>query len=213
MLLQKGQRLLMIGDSVTDAGRARPIGEKAGLGNGYPALVKALLDSAYPELAIRVTNTGVSGNTVRDLKKRWREDVIDLRPDWVSIMIGINDVWRQFDSPEITESHVYLAEYADTLDALVLSTEPLVSGIVLMTPYFMEPLKDDAMRAAMDKYGAAVKRIADTYGTLFVDTQAIFDGLLGHMHSANIAWDRVHPNLAGHMALARGLLGALEFDR
>src|SRR3954452_17883523 len=96
--IQPNSKLLMIGDSITDCERARPVGEGlfAALGKGYVSLVDALLGATYPEREIRVVNMGSSGNTVRDLKSRWRTDVLDLRPDWLSMMIGINDVWRQF---------------------------------------------------------------------------------------------------------------------
>ena len=83
-------------------GRARPIGEGRAddaLGRGYVMMVDALLGAVYPERMIRVINMGVSGNTTRDLKARWQRDVLDLKPDWLSIMIGANDVWRQYDSP------------------------------------------------------------------------------------------------------------------
>jgi len=214
MKLQKNDTLLMIGDSITDFGRARPVGEglHAGVGTGYPMFVRAFLETSYPELNIHVINMGTSGDNVRDLRARWQTDVFDQAPDWVSVMIGVNDVWRQFDQPGIAKSHVYLPEYAETLDALVKETLPRVKGMVLMTPYYMEPNAEDTMRARMDEYGAAVRDIAGKYGTLFVDTQARFNALLRHMHSTNIAWDRVHPNPTGHMLLARALLDALDFD-
>src|SRR5579884_4100370 len=111
MLLEKNDKLVLIGDSITDCGRS-PAGEGAneGIGRGYVAQIEALLHSVYPELSIRVINKGTSGNTVRDLKARWETDVLDLKPDWLSIMIGINDVWRQFDRPLIVESHVHIGE-------------------------------------------------------------------------------------------------------
>src|ERR1700677_1409337 len=121
MKLAPKTKLLMIGDSITDAGRARPIGEGRNdeLGRGYVALGDALLNSIYPEAAIRTINVGTSGNTVRDLKDRWQTDVLDLKPDWLSVMIGINDVWRQFDSPPHHEIHVHPGEYESTLDELL----------------------------------------------------------------------------------------------
>src|SRR5262245_43928843 len=108
MLIGAKEKLVMIGDSITDCGRARPFGEGLfdAIVKGYVGLVDALITAAYPELGIRVVNVGTSGNTVRDLKDRWDTDVIELKPDWLSIMIGTNDVWRQFDSPLIAESHV-----------------------------------------------------------------------------------------------------------
>jgi lysophospholipase L1-like esterase len=209
-------KLVMIGDSITDCGRARPVGEAgidgSGLGTGYVSLVDSLLRAAYPQGRIRVVNMGTSGNTVRDLAERWQTDVLDLEPDWLSIMIGINDVWRQFDSPLRTEQQVGLEEYETTLRRLAESTRPTVQGLVMMTPYFIEPLRADPMRARMDEYGAVVRRIAAEVGAVLVDTQAAFDGLLAHTHPMTIAWDRVHPAPVGHMALARALLNAVGFE-
>ena len=216
LALQPNTKLVMIGDSITDCGRARPVGESgldaSGLGNGYVSLVNALLQSGSPEQHIRVVNVGASGNTVSDLKARWKTDVTDLQPDWLSIMIGINDVWRQFDSPLQPEGHVALAEYDATLQALVRRVRPRLRGLILMTPYFIEPLRSDPMRARMDEYGAVVRRIADAERAILVDTHAAFDSLLQHVHPMTIAWDRVHPNPTGHMLLARAFLDALGFE-
>jgi len=215
MKLITGDKLLMIGDSVTDVGRSFPVGEGGGeapLGRGYVSYVDGLLKSIYPDLPIRVVNMGTSGHTERNLKARWQTDVLDLKPDWVSIMIGINDVWRQFDRPQMVEEHVYQEEYESTLDELVAITKPRVKGIVLMTPFFIEASKQDAMRLEMDQYGAIVRKTAEKHDALFVDTQQAFDAMTAHMYSAAIAWDRVHPNTAGHMALARAFLNALDFE-
>ena len=69
-------------------------------------MLESMFAAYYPELFLRVTNSGVSGNTSRDLLARFDRDVVELNPDWISICIGINDVWRQFDSPAIVDSHV-----------------------------------------------------------------------------------------------------------
>ena len=213
MKLIKHSKLVMIGDSITDAGRAQPAGEGLGgaLGSGYVSLVDALLGTAYPDYGIRVVNMGTSGHTVRDLEKRWQTDVLDKNADWLSVMIGINDVWRQFDSPLRPETHVLPDEYEQTLDALLTQTRPIVQNIVLMTPFYIEPNHADAMRARMDEYGAIVRRLSEKHGTLFVDTQAAFDAVLTAVYPATLAWDRVHPSQTGHMVLARSFLKAVEF--
>jgi lysophospholipase L1-like esterase len=213
MKLHPNSTLLMIGDSITDCGRARPVGEAVSwdLGNGYVSLINALIGATYPEQNIRIRNLGVSGNTVRDLAARWQTDVLDLKPDWLSIMIGINDVWRQFDSPLQTEWHVSLEEYASILEKLVCSAQPQLRGLVLMTPYFIETCKADPMRAAMDRYGKAVCQLAEQYQAILVDTQAAFDAVLTVVHPMALASDRVHPNLTGHMVLARAFLKALNY--
>jgi len=207
-------KLVMVGDSITDAGRARPVGEGRGdaIGKGYVMMVEALLGAVYPDQWIRVVNQGISGNTVRDLKARWQTDVLALAPDWVSIMIGANDVWRQFDSPLQTETHVLIEEYETTLDELVLTTLPKVKGMVLITPFYLEPSRADPMRAAMDRYGAAVRRLAEKRGTVFVDSQAPFDAVLKTYYPATLNWDRVHPDYVGSMVLARAFVDAVGFD-
>lgn len=214
MKLEQGQKLLFIGDSITDCDRNKPDGEGLfhALGRGYVALVDALLTSVYPELGIRVVNKGIGGNTVRDLKGRWENDVVNQRPDWLAVMIGINDVWRQFDVPFIKDWHVYIDEYESTLRDLVRRSKPLAKGIVLMSPFYIEPNEQDAMRAAMDRYGAVVRRIADDEGVLFVDTQAAFNEVLHTLYAGTLAWDRVHPTQAGHMILVRAFLNAVDFD-
>jgi lysophospholipase L1-like esterase len=212
--IRDGEKLLMVGDSITDCGRARPIGEGGGegLGRGYVTLVNAALGAIYPDRIIRVVNMGTSGDQVRHLKARWMGDVLDLEPDWLSVMIGINDVWRRFDQPQMKELHVPLAEYEETLDDLVVRAKAQVRGLILMTPYFIEPNRTEPMRIAMDEFGEAVKRIAVARGAILVDTQSVFDGILEKRHPMSLAWDRIHPEAIGHMALARAFLDAIDFE-
>ncbi len=215
MLFEKGDKILFIGDSISDFDRARPVGE--GLfnawGTSYVADVGATLACAYPELGLRVVNMGISGNQVRDLLARWQSDVLDLKPDWVSVLIGINDVWRQFDCPQMPETHVSPEEYRAGYEELIQRTLPLVKGMVLMTPYFMEPNRADPMRSRMDQYGQIVRELAQRHGLVFVDLQAGWDQLFQHMHPCNIAWDRIHPNQIGHMHIARQFLRAVGATR
>jgi len=215
MIFEKNDTIVFIGDSISDYDRKRPVGE--GLfnawGTSYVANVGATLMCSYPELSLRIKNVGISGNQVRDLDARWQTDVLDQKPDWVSVLIGINDVWRQFDTPTITESHVPLDEFEKTYESLITRTLPHVKGMILMTPYFMEPNRSDPMRARMDQYGAVVRKLADKYALKFVDLQAGWDWLFEHMHPCAIAWDRIHPNQIGHMHIARQFLRAVGADR
>ena len=212
MRIAANSKLVFIGDSITDCGRARPVGEGLfeAIGKGYVGLVSGLLGSICPERHIRVVNMGSSGNTVRDLNARWQTDVLDLKPDWLAIMIGINDVWRQFDLPLQPETHVGIAEYEATLRELVTRTAPTLKGLVLMTPFFIEPNPQEPMRARMDEYSAVVKRLAKESGAACVDVQAAFNQVLAHCHPGALAWDRVHPNVTGHMVIARAFLRAVD---
>jgi lysophospholipase L1-like esterase len=213
MIIEPNSKLLMIGDSITDCGRNLPIGEafKDGLGNGYVSLVNALLSATYPSRNIRVVNLGTSGNTVLDLAARWESDVLAQEPHWLSIMIGINDVWRQFDTPLHREEHISLNQYVVTLEKLVTETRPHLKGLILMSPYFIEPNKNEPMRAMMDKYGAAVRQVASRHRAVFIDTQAAFDSAMKYIHPMTLAWDRVHPSQTGHMILARAFLNAIGY--
>lgn len=213
MKIQQSQTLVMIGDSITDTGRTRPYGEGGGLGTGYVSLVDAFIGAVYADRLIRVLNTGSSGNTVRDLKGRWQTDVIDLKPDWVSVMIGTNDVWRQFDALKRPEVAVHAAEFEHTYSELITSTLPkLKGGMVLMTPFYVEPYKANPMRARMDEYGEIVRRIAKQNNCLFVDTQAAIEKALGDFQPGYFAGDRVHPNIYGCAVLARAFLKAIDFE-
>jgi lysophospholipase L1-like esterase len=209
--LRDQDRLVCIGDSITDCGRARPVGEGLGgaLGNGYVSLLDAMITAENPSRSVRVMNVGTSGNTSRDLVDRWQTDVIDLRPDVLTVMIGTNDVWRQFDSPSRTEHHVSPEAYRYNLEHLTQSKQHSVRSMLLATPFFLEPLVDDRMRGRMDEYGAIVKEVAAQCGVDFLDTQALFAGYLNARHSSEMAWDRVHPSVTGHYILARGFATAL----
>lgn len=214
MKIHTNSKLLMIGDSITDCGRARPIAEAShwdALGNGYVSLINAFLTATLPQERIRIVNMGIGGNTVRDLAQRWSTDVLDLQPDWLSIMIGTNDVWRQFDTRLQTETHISIDEYTKTIDKLINAIKPKLKGLVLMTPFFIEPNISDPMRALMDRYGFAVRDLAERHGGIFVDTQAAFNDAMTELHPMTLASDRVHPNLTGHMILARAFLNAIEY--
>lgn len=211
MKLAPHSKLVFIGDSITDCERARPVGEGlfGATGKGWVSLVEGLLGAIHPAHAIRVVNMGTSGNVVTDLKARWQTDALDLKPDWLVIMIGVNDVWRQFDLPRQTEIHVPPETYARTLDEIVAQARPRVKGLVLMAPFYIEPNRADAMRRRMDEYGAIVKKTAAKHDALFIDTQAAFDAVLQHVHANALAWDRVHPNNTGHAIIARAFLNAI----
>jgi lysophospholipase L1-like esterase len=212
MKIAKGSTLLMIGDSITDVGRARPVGEREGLGIGYVYFVGSLIGGVYPDRLIRVLNVGIGGDTVRNLGHRWQEDVVANKPTWVSVMIGTNDVWRQFDSIAIPEAAVQPDEYEATYTRLVRETRPNLAGMVLMTPFYVEPNRQEPMRARMDEYGAIVKRIAADNDCIFVDTQKYFDEACRSVYPGTLAGDRVHPSMYGAAILARSFLNAVEFE-
>ncbi|MBN1437894.1 MAG: SGNH/GDSL hydrolase family protein [Anaerolineales bacterium] len=213
MKISPGSSLVMIGDSITEWGREQPLADEADglLGSGYVHYVDTLIAAAYPAHRLRIWNTGIGGNTVRDLAERWKRHVLDLHPDWLSVLIGINDVWSQFDLGYPPARQISLEEYETTLERLIRETRPQLKGLVLMTPYFVEANRDVPMRAMMDRYGNVVRALAKKNRAVLVDTQAAFDAALMDAAADELADDRVHVNAVGHMILARAFLKAVDF--
>jgi lysophospholipase L1-like esterase len=208
MLFKTRQRILFIGDSITDCGRRDVF---APYGNGYVQVTRSLLAAAYPNLDLTIINRGIGGNTVRDLAVRWERDVLAEQPDWLLIKIGINDVWRAF-SDRLAEA-VPLDEYVATYRTLIERTRNGTKAqLILLTPYLIEPNRAEPMRAEMDRYGAAVAELAREYNTLLVDTQFGFDRVLSETEPNFWAEDRIHPGLPGHTVLAITLLAELGFS-
>ena len=214
MIFQDLDRIVFAGDSVTDMGSQNPVGEGLfdNVGRSYVRIIENMLAAYYPEVRVRVTNSGVGGNTSRDLLERYERDVAELDPDWVSICIGINDVWRQFDSPAIPSSWVLPEEYRENVEKMILAVKDQVKGVFLLTPYYMEPNRADFMRAKMDEYAAICRELAERHGCRLVDFQAMYEHYCRIRHSSYIAWDRVHPNQVGATLMAREFLKQCEFD-
>lgn len=214
MIFEQMDRIVFAGDSVTDMDSVQPVGEGLGdnLGRSYVRVVENMLAVYYPEIYLRVTNSGIGGNTSRDLLARYQRDVVDLEPDWVSICIGINDVWRQFDTPAMWDYQVFPDEYEKNVEQMILMVKNQVKGIFLLSPYYMEPNRQDKMRARMDEYVEICRKLAEKYQCRFVDFQKLYEDYCSIRHSTYIAWDRVHPNQVGATLMARAFLDQCEFD-
>lgn len=215
MKIRPNSTLVMVGDSITDCQRTYPDnseGLPADLGKGYVNFVNGLLTACYPSYRIQVLNRGVAGDTVRELNARWQDDVLNLKPDWLSVCIGINDVWQHFDTQYQLASLVTLDEYRRILEELLQKTTPVLKGLILLTPYFVIPNRTNAMRSMMDEYGEVVRQLATKYNACLVDTQDSIDQALVHLDPAILAWDLAHLTPVGHMILARAYLQAIDFD-
>ena len=214
MIFENMDRIVFAGDSVTDMGSDNPVGEGLfeSLGRSYVRVIENMLVAWYPELNIRITNSGISGNTSRDLLERFDRDVVSLKPDYVSICIGINDVWRQFDCPAIPELSVMPEEYERNIEKMILAVKDNVKGIFICSPYYIEPNREDTMRRRIDEYVEICRALAEKYGCFFVDFQRVYADFCKTHHSCYIAWDRVHPNQMGATLMAREFLKYCDFD-
>ncbi|MGW3892154.1 SGNH/GDSL hydrolase family protein [Micromonospora chokoriensis] len=205
MILRTGQRVVFIGDSITDCGRRD---NAAPYGSGYVSLVRALVDARHPELRLEWVNRGVNGNTVRDLAARWDDDAIAERPDWLAVLIGINDIWRRYtDRPD---QAVAIDEYERTLrDLLRRAVAATGCRLILGDPFLIEADRNDPQRADTDRYAAVVAGLAEEFDAVHVANQAAFDRVLAVSPAKRWADDRVHPHLPGHAVLADAYLDAL----
>ena len=184
--------IVLTGDSITDAGRDRS--DLASWGSGYAALIGQALAEE------RVINTGISGNRVTDLQRRWDQDVLAHEPAVLSIMIGINDTWRRYDRDDPTSTQAYAAGYRDIV------TRALAAGVerVILVEPFLLPVTDEqwAWREDLDPKIQAVRRLASDLGTGYLATDGPLAQRAATVGAATLAADGVHPTPEGHRFLA-----------
>ncbi len=206
LLIENNAIVLFQGDSITDAGRTREDGSN--LGQGYPALIAAWFSALYPERHVTFLNRGISGNRVVDLRGRWQADALALNPTWISILIGINDTWRRYDSHDPTSAQAFEADYRAILDSTRRSSQ---ARLILMEPFLL-PVPDDrtAWRDDLDPKIAVVRRLARDYGALFVPLDGVFAAASVQREMAFWLPDGVHPTPAGHALIAQAWLGAVQ---
>jgi len=194
--IRPGERVLFIGDSITDCGRLD--GGPDGLGDGYVRLVAGRLPG------VTVLNRGVSGDTTADLLARWRPDCLDLRPDVLSLYIGINDTWRAFDSGMPTSTGRFAANYRELL---ATAATALDARIVLVEPFVLPVTPDqDAWYADLDPKIAAIRELAAEYGLPLVPLGDVLRRVAARVGNAALAEDGVHPTPRGHEIIAEAWL-------
>ena len=203
-------KILFHGDSITDAGRARD--NDINVGVGYPLLVKACLGFECPG-EYEFINRGISGNRVVDVYARIKKDIINLAPDVMSILIGVNDVWHDFaESPNGVDADKYYKIY-DMLIGEVKAALPDIR-IMLMEPFC---LKGSATEARWEEFSGEVKKradmakkIADKYNLPLIALQKDFDALSEKAPESYWLRDGVHPTAMGHEYIKREWLKAFN---
>lgn len=197
--IKQGDVVLFQGDSITDAGRNKE--QPHDLGRGYAFMTTALFSAAYPELKVKFWNRGISGNRVKDLLGRWETDCIELRPNWVSIYIGINDTWRKYDRNDPTSAELFEKQYRELLNQ---TKEKLGDvGLIMIEPFVL-PVPDDrrGWREDLDPKIHIVRDLAREYGALLVPLDGMFAQASVSAPPAYWAADGVHPTPAGHALIA-----------
>lgn len=198
-------KVLFQGDSITDVGRDRNNDRHPGA--GYPTLTAARISYEYPG-EYEFVNRGISGNRVVDLYARWRADAVNLRPDIISILIGVNDVWHDLDghlngveADRFEQVYGMLVEYTKRQlpDTKLIVIEPFVLKTEMTGANWDYFSKEVPLRAA------AAKRVAEKYGLDFIPMQEELDRLCEKAPAECWLVDGVHPNFAGHELIARKL--------
>lgn len=194
-------RVLFQGDSVTDCGRSRY--DDTYLGDGYVGMVAASFAARYPQRQVQFLNRGVSGDRVRDLHARWEKDCLALQPDWVSILIGINDTWRRYDRHDPTSVEAFTAAYRALLEATI------ARGIrVILCEPFLLPVsaKQRAWREDLDPKIGAIRQLAQEYRAWFLPLDELFAQAATRRKPTFWMPDGVHPSPAGHALIAQAWL-------
>ena len=205
VLIEDGALVLLQGDSITDCGRDRDNGEN--LGSGYAMIAAGTFGAMYPAKKVRFLNRGIGGNRVRDLVARWQEDCIDLKPDWLSIMVGINDTWRGFDQDDWTSIDAFESGYRDILTR---ARDEVGPKLILMEPFVL-PTPPDRLqwRVDLDPKIQAVRALAREFDAIYVPLDGLFAAAATRRDPSFWAQDGVHPAPAGHAFIASAWLQAV----
>ncbi|MGI6496446.1 MAG: SGNH/GDSL hydrolase family protein [Kiritimatiellia bacterium] len=204
-ILQNGDTILFQGDSITDFGRGAP----PGLGTGYVAMVRGLITAIRPDLDVDIVNRGVSGDRTAELLARWDADCLALRPHVLSIMIGVNDVWRKAGEWN-GQKHIPLPEYRANLAKLVESALGMgsIRHLFLMSPTSITLVNKSGLNDLVGEYAETVKEFAKTYGAVYVPSHETT--MAARLALPEVEWsgDGCHPAPAGHALLAAAWLRA-----
>jgi lysophospholipase L1-like esterase len=193
---QKDARILFQGDSITDGKRGRDLDPNHILGHGYVFIIAARHGAAFPERRLTFLNRGVSGNTVNDLAGRWQQDTLDLKPDLLSILIGVNDSGKG----------VPLDQFEQVYDKLLGDTRAANPGVrVVLCAPFMLPVgqrQGGEWNADIKRRQEVVEKLAHKYHAALVRFQPMFDAACQRAPAEYWIWDGVHPTYAGHQLMA-----------
>ena len=198
-------KILFQGDSITDAGRNRE--DYHDLGKGYPKYAAEYIREDYPDVDFEFIDLGIGGNQTKDLVARLQSDFIDIQPDIVSIMIGINDVWHHYSHGILTTDEAFEANYRQVLDALKARTN---ARIFIIQPFLLEtvdPGKQELCEELVRKQ-AIVKRLADEYADLYLPLDEVLHTQTEEEPVYYTA-DGVHPTPNGACYIGEAYLKAI----
>lgn len=216
MILNNETKILFIGDSITDCGAS--YNDPDSMGKGYPRYIQDYLYSKYPEIKLNLINKGISGNRTIDLLNRWEKDVINLQPNFLSICIGTNDIWRQFDSPQMDIISADI--YEKNLRTMLSLTKALTKASILLFEIppvengfenypCSKALEEEGNRLILE-YNKRLYKVASEFDTYFCNINKIFTYNFKHSQEIRYTIDGIHPNSTGIMTFALSWLNAIN---
>jgi acyl-CoA thioesterase-1 len=197
--LRSGDLLLFQGDSITDGGRS---GSADGLGSGYVAMVRGLMAARHPDLEVRFANRAVGGDRTSELLERWQADCLVLRPQVLSIKIGVNDVWRlrgQWNGQSFVDADTYRANYIRLIEQARAAG---VRTLVLVSPSTITQENDSEVSRHLDERAAIVRDLAQRFDAIYVPVRETFVRVLREHSEVRWTTDGCHPTQAGHALIA-----------
>ena len=209
---QSGQKILFIGDSITDVGRSmteRPYGI------GFVKIFRDMLISREPCKQIEIINKGIGGNTAWQLQERWTDDVLFLKPDYLVILIGINDLHQPLVHG--ADKHETLQKHTDAYDEILSRTAKELPDckILLLEPFYMsrdaasKSLRTEVLEVLPD-YLAVTRRMSEKYNTGLINTHELFQNILKYYETDTICLEPIHPTGTGQFVIAEAIYNALS---
>jgi lysophospholipase L1-like esterase len=211
--LLRDQVILFQGDSITDSGRNKEdtgFNTARNLGSGYPLLAGAALLNKYEALNLKVYNKGISGNKVYQLAERWDKDCLELKPDVLSILIGVNDIWHKLNGTYNGTIEIYRNDYIALLER-TMKALPNVK-LIICEPFAVNGVKavDDKWYPEFYDYQKSAREIAKQFRATFIPFQSVYDEAQKRAPGSYWTGDGVHPTLAGAQLMAKAWMKALE---
>lgn len=210
------KRILFQGDSITDCGRKRD--DDRSVGTGYAFMVKGQLGAEAPG-EYEFFNRGISGNRIVDVYARIKQDIINLKPDYMSLLIGVNDVWHELGGWCNGVSAEKFEKIYDMLIGEILEALPDLK-IMIFLPFVLEGVNTQATEEEADRWenfrtqvplrAAAAERVARKYGIPFVTLQDKFDEAVKSAPVSHWLWDGVHPTAMGHWIIKEAWMNAFK---
>lgn len=190
-------KILFQGDSITDCGRSRS--DNTNLGSGYPKYVAELLTETYPDIDFEFFNRGIGGDQTKGLLARWQEDAVDIQPDIITILVGVNDTWHHIHEKDWIPNDLFEANYRSLLEDIKNKTN---AKIIMLEQFVLDFPDMRCFHNDIDEKIQVVRRLAREYAHTFIP----LDGLLATAcvceEPSYWTLEGVHPTDEGHKLIA-----------